>query len=332
MAIETLRRYLSDEDLELRRVLSVLFKGIVTTAVRADEEDWAGLKNDIERIDATIEGEFTTEHLLVAAGAAVQALDSYNQRTTRFTRRQGIELQKIIAMLAESVITITGSSERSVQALGKIQANLEHAGGLEDLQNVKAQLSMCLEQVCQESVRRRKEADASIAQLQQHIQRAESHLTPTHDIDPITDLPVRPAADAALAVALAKPGRKYVGVLVLDRLKSINARFGDEVGDRVLAELARHIRTNLPAGDLLFRWSGPTLVAVMPRQCSIDRMRTDLNAIFGKPIQREFTIAGRTVLIPISAAWAVFALIPPLATILKHVDTFAANQAPLDYL
>jgi hypothetical protein len=75
--IETLRRYLSDEDVELRRVVSVLFKGIVTSAVRADDEEWASLKSDIERIDATIEGEFTTEHLLVAAGAAIRALDPF---------------------------------------------------------------------------------------------------------------------------------------------------------------------------------------------------------------------------------------------------------------
>jgi diguanylate cyclase (GGDEF)-like protein len=330
--IETLRRYLSDEDVELRRVVSVLLKGIVTSAVRADEEEWSGLKADIERIDATIEGEFTTEHLLVAAGGAIQALDSYNQRTTRFTRRQGIELQKIIAMLAETVITITGSSERSSYALGEIKASLEHASGLEDLQNVKSALGKCLEQVCSESVRRRQEAETSIAQLQQHIRRAEANLGSKEDIDPITELPTRPAADAALAAALAKPGRKYAGVLVLDRLQSINARFGEEVGSRVLAELARHIQTSLPAGDSLFRWSGPALVVIMPRQCSIDRMRTDLNAVFGKPIQREFTIAGRTVLIPVSAAWAVFALIPPLATILKHVDTFVSNQAPMDYL
>ncbi len=332
MPIETLRRYLSDEDVELRRVVSVLFKGLVTSAVRADEEEWNSLKSDIEHIDATIGGEFTTEHLLVAAGAAIQALESYNQRTTRFSRRQGIELQKIIAMLAETVITITGSSERSTSALGEIKANLEHASSLEDLQNVKSQLSKCLEQVCNESARLRKEADLSISQLQQHIQRAEAHLISTGEVDPITELPLRSGADAALASALAKPGRKYVGVLVLDRLKSINARFGNDVGDRVLAELAHHIQTSLPPGDLLFRWSGPALVAIMPRQCSIDRMRTDLNTVFGKPIQREFTIAGRTVLIPVSAAWAVFALLPPLATILKHVDTFVSSQAPMDYL
>jgi GGDEF domain-containing protein len=332
MPIETLRRYLADEDVELRRVMSVLFKGIITSAVRSDEEEWAALKVDIERIDSTLDGEFTTEHLLVAAGAAIQALESYNHRTTRSTRRQGVEFQKIIAMLAESVITITGSSERSVQALGEIKASLEHASGLEDLQHVKSQLGKCLEQVCHESMRRKKEAESVISQLQEHIRRAETEVTSNLDLDPVTELPARPSAEAALAVTLSKPGRKYIGILVLDRLKSINARFGDAVGDQVLAELASHMKSSLPAGDALFRWSGPTLLAVMPRQCSIDRMRTDLNSVFGRPFQKEFTIAGRSVLIPISAAWAVFALIPPLATILKHVDTFVASQAPMDYI
>ena len=155
MPIETHRRYWSDEDVELRRVVTVLFNGIVSSAVRADEEEWTTLKEEIEKIDSSIENEFTTEHLLVSAGAAVQALNSYNQRTTRFTRKQGIEFQKIIIMLTQAVLTITGSSERScgsnfTQVLGKIRGNLEHAEGLEDLHDVREQLGACLKQVCEE--------------------------------------------------------------------------------------------------------------------------------------------------------------------------------------
>ena len=332
MAFMTLKKYLFDDQVELRRVMSIMFKGIAANAVQVEAGGTARLQAQMEAIEATLKEEFTSEHLLVAAGAAMQTLEGHNQRTTQFITRQGAELQKIIAMLAESVMRIGGSSQRSVQVLAEIKAHLEHATGLEDLHEVKGRLGICLEQVCSESARRQSEAESAIAELQSHIVRAEAHAKLPPDFDPVTELPGRAAADLALREALAGPGRKYVGVLVLDRLQSINARFGSSIGDRVLAELARHIAAGLSAGDTLFRLAGPTLLAVMPRQCSIDRMRIDLKPVFSKPLEKEFNVGGRDVLIPVSAAWTIFALVPPLDTILKHVDAFVASQIPKDYL
>ena len=332
LPLVTLKKYLFDGEIDLRRVMSFIFKGISANAVRADEEEYGRLSAELERVDASIGEEFTTEKLLAAAGAAIRAIENYNQRTTRLIGRQSLELQKIITMLAESVISIGGSSERSTNALGAIRANLEHARGLEDLQNVKASLGVCLEQVCAESANRREEAKRAIAELQEHIRRAEGHLMCDANIDPVTGLGGRAAAEAALREAVSTPGRKYIGVLVLDRLQSINSRFGSSVGDRVFAELARHLERELTQGDVLFRLSGPTLLALMHRQCSIDRMRIDLKPLFSKPLEKEFDVGGRTVLIPVSPAWTVVGLVPPLTTILKHIDTFVASQIPKDFI
>jgi GGDEF domain-containing protein len=332
LPLVTLKKYLFDGEVDVRPVLSTLFKGVASSAVRADKADHDGLTAELQQIQARIEGECTGPQLSTAAGEVIHALEAYNQRATRFITQQGCELQKMIAMLAESVIAISGSSERSSQALGELRLNLEHAGGLEDLQNVKARLRVCLEQVCAESARRRAEDEQAILDLQNHIRQAERHLTPERAVDDITGLGGRMAAEAAMREAAAAPGRKYVAVLVLDRLQSIHARFGTKVGDRVLAELARHVESQLPAGDTMFRLSGPTLLILMSRTCTIDRMRIDLKPLLNRPLEKEFDVGGRSVLIPVSPAWTVVGLVPPVTTILKHIDAFVATQIPKDYV
>lgn len=326
----TLKKYLYDCEPELRRVISIVFDGLVNSAVRSDEAEYSDLKANLKQIESNIVEEFTTERLLSGAGDAIHALDEYNQRTTRFIRQQGAELRKMIAMLSDSILRIGDSSARSQQALGGIQTNLRQARGLEDLQKVKTQLGTCLEQLCQESLRQKEESKTAIAELRQHIEHAEVQISYSEEVDPVTGLLGHSAAEAAMRAAIETPGTKYLGILVLDRLQSINARFGKRIGDQVLAEWTRHLKLNLSATDSLFRWSGPTLLVIMSRQCSIERMRIDVKPIFGKSLEKEFDVGGRSVLIPVSPAWAIYALAPPVATILKHLDAFVASQMPKD--
>ena len=332
MATETLKKYLTDGNVDARHVMTALLNGIAATAIRDDSGEYEKFVAALDGIAEAASNTFEIEALVAAAGSGIEALDAYNRRIKTLLQRQAAELQKVIGMLADTVIAIGGSDERSAHALEEIQGNLAHANGLQDLASIKERLGACLEQVCRESARRKEETRRTIAALENQIREAEAHLKLREDRDPVTELKGRATAERTLREACSQPGRKYVAVVVLDSLRTVNARFGPAVGDRVLAELARHVESRLQPGDALFRWSGPSLLALLPRQCTIDRMRDELRPILGKPIQKDFDIGGRDVLIPISPAWAVFGLVPPPATILKHIDTFMASQAPKDYV
>ena len=45
-----------------------------------------------------------------------------------------------------------------------------------------------------------------------------------------------------------------------------------------------------------------------------------------------FDVGGRQVLIPVTAAWSVFMLIPPVATAVRHIQSFIASQGAGDYV
>lgn len=80
-------------------------------------------------------------------------------------------------------------------------------------------------------------------------------------------------------------GSGCVAMIDLDRMKSINDRFGHAEGDRALCTVAQHLRAIVRSHDRLFRWGGDELLLVMPGiprtllQDRLDHLNQELRAL-----------------------------------------------------
>lgn len=97
---------------------------------------------------------------------------------------------------------------------------------------------------------------ATIAALERHAER-----------DPLTGLCNRAAlvrlAAAELALARRSDRRLVVAFADIDHFKAINDRFGHDVGDRALVEVARRLCSHTRRSDLVARFGGEEFVVLL---------------------------------------------------------------------
>ena len=162
---------------------------------------------------------------------------------------------------------------------------------------------------------------ASIALQNAHLHRVTRQLAST---DELTQLANRRQFDEALGaeVARAERFRDQVAIVVadLDNFKTVNDRFGHDVGDLVLRAFASSIRANVRDIDLPARYGGEEFTVLLPS--------TDSEG--GRQLAERLRVAaadmavdagdGREVQVTSSFGVASFPEEPTAATLLRAAD------------
>ncbi len=326
--------YASEQESALAKVVALLLEKIGSGAVEGDRAAYEAFQAEMEHIRERASHDATSESLFVTTGSAVQAMENYNRNISMFLRKQGSELQCIVSMLFETVIKLGGENVRSAQRLQEIGDRLERVGSLDDLLTLKSSLGECLHGFREEVQRQKVESDEVIQTLQQEVERQHERANSAvfQDLDPVTGLPRQAAGIKAMQEAIQGGKRWYVVAMVVNRMQSVNARFGFHVGDRILRAFKDNVEKQLMRADKLFRWEGPAIVILVERTEPIEQVRSQIRRILDGRLEENFNVEGRSVMIPISSAWSAFPLMPPLANATRQVQAFIASQGSRDYV
>ncbi len=100
------------------------------------------------------------------------------------------------------------------------------------------------------------------------LEEAEGQLKRQATIDDLSGLGNRRAYTATLEVELARASRQSTALTLveidIDHFKAVNDRFGHEVGDEAIHEIADTIRSELRLNDQAFRIGGEEFVVLLP--------------------------------------------------------------------
>lgn len=330
----SLKSFLSASECEvaLRKVVSLLIEKIGSSAAAADGGEHADFCLEMNDLRDRLAAEVSSENLLIMAGSVVQTMENYNAGVSTLIRKQAAELQSVIAMVTETALKIGGESTRSAQRLQEIGNHFEKAGSFDDLKALKSHLGECLNSFRQEVERQKRESDSAIQSLQRQVGQtaAEIPLASGEAPDPITGLPCKPVALKTMQAAAESGMRLYVVAMVVKGVQSVNTRFGFEVGDRMLRTFKDNLERHLSRKDKLFRWEGPAIVALMDRPEPVGQVRTQIRRILDGRLEQNFTVDGRSVLIPIHADFLIFPLMPPMAQAVRQIQKFVGGQASVN--
>lgn len=247
----------------------------------------------------------------------------------RINQTPSAELYNMTGVLARTFSAAIEVAEHSRRTLDSIDCSLLEPVDIDDIRTVHRRLSSCTNSLRDELLQQKHTADLLAGELYTRVQPPPQSLVTECVLDHATGLPRRTAAEVAFSSALESHRKHFIVTIVMNRLPSINARFGNNVGDRMLFALRRQIEAALVGEeDQSFRWTGPALVVLLPRDLQLNYVRSMVRRVIQSLNQEEFDVGDSNILIPLSVSWSVIALIPPALNAAKYIERFVASQIP----
>ena len=340
MSIVSLKRYLTGEATKpaglgdaLSRFVQSVLHGLELNAVEGDKAEYRAFREQLHSLATRVAASNDPAELLILAGGLNNCIETYHRFLNRFIRVQGREYCTIVSMLTRLVGDLAGATGGSVARLHKIEGDLERAAGSDDIRVARAQLSECVEAIRSERAIRIEEAAAIKRNLELAVEESAARLRDipgTAEFDSCTGLGARRAAETAIADCIASARHVYAILFVLDRLQSINLRYGYAVGDQMLVRMCTDLESQLGAATPKFRWGGPALLFLLDRPDSFPVVQSAMKRIVSRRTEETIEIDQRSIFLTVTYSSAIVPLfqgIPAREISLKLDQLAAASQA-----
>jgi GGDEF domain-containing protein len=281
-------------------VIKLLLQGIAIHSPKGHPADYGQFRAKIQKISDSLEEVRSSPEMELRAGSAVAALRDYMQRTDKRQEEQTSEFRAIVQLLMDTLEDLRIARPERMQQLKEIAEQLASAAEAEELRGGKLKLSDCLAEV-------RKEAERQLAD------------GPGNEAkDSITGLDVRPAAEAALVKACASGVPCCAVIMLVERIPLYNRRYGHEAGDQVLRFFAEFVKRAFEGEAVLFRWSGPALLLLIPGQ--MDKIQVHIRKRIEPKLRCDLEIGSRNILLLIDVCWSVFSMMVDPRLLINKID------------
>jgi len=313
------------------RVAWLILEAVACHAVESEPEEHQAFQTCLREIVTKMEQARNDAALLVLTGEAIKSIETYNRGVQRSLGSQIKELQSIVSMFTRSMLQVSKSTAGSATKLRHIERQIEKSSQTEDLRVLKTQLQESLQVICEEAAEQERRSEQIADQIRDTMRRPEAAAVLAEavaDLDMVTGLPSFRAAEQAIRSAIEDRTSTYAALFCVERVETINGRFGFSIGDRILMLLGQHLAQRLSKNDLLFRWRGPGFLVLIDRSGPEISIRAEIARMVSARLEQQIELGGRSVLLPVSTSWMLTSLVDSsLEKITKKLDAFSAAQA-----
>jgi GGDEF domain-containing protein len=281
-------------------VFATLLQGIAANTIKGDPEQYRQYRAKMQKVADVDEVRECVPELTMKAEIAINFLQHHCARTNGYFLSQISELTAAIDLLVGTLSDLAVAKPEYTSQLKDIAQKMHTAGDPATLQQRKADLAKCISEIRQ------------AAEIRSHDN---SDLAAR---DPVTDLGGRLAAEAALTEACASQSPACVVVLLMDRLKLYNQRYGRDVGDMALRFLAESVKRSFECEGSLFRWTGPVLLMLQPRP--VDKVQPEVRRVMESRLQYDCEAGSRHLLLSIDATWWVIPMMVDPRLLANKID------------
>jgi diguanylate cyclase (GGDEF)-like protein len=325
----SIKKYLGTEETDDTpiRIFQLLLEAIGLHLVEGHADDQTRLRCTLQQASLAVSRAATPAEYLMETRAIIQALADYTFRTNQIIHRNRTELQTMVGMLTKAVQSIAAGAGDSVVRLQEMEGQLAASTQIEDVRLLRLRLADCLTAIREETTMQRNQQAQALETLRANNERpgAAGASPSIGKTDTVTGLGDRGAAEAEINDAIRAQRKAFAAVMVLDRLRSYNAAFGYEVGDKVLRHFAEFIGDRMRHGCQLFRWTGPAFLMLIDRASRPETVREEFSSLMSQPFEHNVQTARRSIHLPVKCRWTLLPMMAAPRLLMQRIDTFVAT-------
>ena len=222
-------------------------------------DSYKDLAAEAENVKARLKTASGNDISLRSSAEIETMLETYRARLQESNRQTAIDFKRILNLVNDSFGCILAGDEKSDERLKYLETNLRQATKMDSLVSLRRHLTGMLEFVRKESKLDLVEKESRLG-LSEEVRQAQLTSVRLHVQMPGRSDALNHMRD--LVAASFEKADAQVTLFVVDTLKALRARHGEEIASSILEELGRkQIQPLAPEGKL-FCWSASSLVLI----------------------------------------------------------------------
>jgi len=242
------------------------------------------------------------------------ACDDYFTRARAYLLEREHEYAELIDVLRETVSRLAGESSAFHAELFATSDRIERLVEIDDLRELKVRVARESSRLKEATEEQKRLDEKTRSRLQRRIETLQESLSEAQEqaaTDPLTGIANRGRFDETIARWLehaAQSGEPFVlGLVDIDRFKTINDTHGHPVGDRVILCTAQWLQSSARDTDVVARYGGEEFAVLFSRATAAEaeaRLTRVLRELAARPFTYDSPDGPQSVSFTVSAGVA----------------------------
>jgi diguanylate cyclase (GGDEF)-like protein len=229
------------------------------------------LKRELRMMNEALTDGVSKEVLESTEAGVREKLQEWGRRTALHDQQKTTEVKELLLAMAKTAESVGERDQRCAQQISDVTTSLKKIANLDDLSQIRNSIQRSAVELKTSIDRMTAEGKAALDQLRKEVTTYQTKLEEAEQIasaDALTGLRSRPCIEAHIERHIASGAPFCVAILDINHFKSVNDDHGHLVGDELLQQFARELKSACRSTDIIGRWGGDEFIILM--ECRLE--------------------------------------------------------------
>ncbi len=193
-------------------------------------------------------------------------LQNWARKTSQHYDRKAEEVRDLLLVMARTAESLSHKDDRYARQLNEATTQLESIANLQDVTRIRAALENSARELKDSITRMTAESKAVIDHLRVEVSTFQTKLEKAEHVaslDSLTGLGSRSWVEKRIQQRIEAGSPFAIGLIDIKGFRDVIDAYGNLVGDLLLKEFARELRSSCRFTDIVGRWGGDEFIVVL---------------------------------------------------------------------